>query len=74
MNLTPGLARLYSQGQAPYAFTTLGVVALIGVAVLLAANEKTGPAIVLMVAVLILLVILVNYQNVMSIFLVKEGP
>lgn len=72
--MTPGIQAWINRQQGPvYAFTTLGIVALIGVAVLLAANDKTGPAIVLMIAVLILLVILVNYTQVLSLFFKKEG-
>ena len=66
-------ATLSGQNPQAYTFSTLGIVALIGIAVLLAANEKTGPAIVFLVAALILLVILVNYKQVMSVFFVKEG-
>ena len=55
-----------------YAFSGLGIVALIGTAIWLASNEKTGQAVVLFILALILLVILVQYKNVLRTFFVKE--
>lgn len=49
-------------------FTFAGLVALVILALVLASGEKTGPIVVYILAVLIVLVLVVNYRNTLAVF------
>ena len=49
-------------------FTVLGVIGLIVVSLMLAADEKTGKFVIYVLLAMILLVVLVNYKRFLNLF------
>ena len=49
-------------------FTALGIAALVFLTIVLAAGDKTGRFVIYVLGALILLVVLVNYKNVLNLF------
>ena len=55
-----------------YRFTFAGIIALGALGLLLAANDKTGPAVIFVLLLMILLLVVVNYRQTLSVFFTKS--
>ncbi len=62
-----------SSGTPSYSFTAIGFLILLLVAAALAANKKTGPLVVWLLALILLALALINYKNFTGALFTKTG-